>query len=311
MAKTNWQLNDTVLPSDLNSIGQDINDLQDANNESAVDYVRQPAFANTTGTAGSYVVTLDPPPTSIPEGFGITIVPHINNTINPTININGLGAIDMYDQRGNTLTAGKLLAGKPYTFRKVGADFLADSSGGSGNAVAGDIRAGKTATTDNGDVIGTLPVRTGGTVTPSTVNQTKQAGIYDTDIVVQGDADLIAGNIKSGINLFGIVGNYLGKGIVVYSVPSSSVFLPQGTSVQLPLPPNMDFIYGCYIQGSGSGISGHACGIYFQDSVGKSSSNISGNNTLSVVINQSGRCNVTNSSSSGLSIGYAMIGREI
>lgn len=203
MAKTNWQLNDTVLPSDLNDIGQEIND-------STSNYVRQPAFATTAGTAGAYTVTLNPAPTIISDGFGITIVPHISNTANPTLNINGLGTIALKDQKGVAYTAGKLQAGKPYTFRKVGADFLADSSSGSGNAVAGDIRAGKTATTDNGDIVGALPVRTGGTVTPSTVNQTKQAGIYDSDIIVQGSSNLVAGNIKNGVDMFGIVGNYVG-----------------------------------------------------------------------------------------------------
>lgn len=252
MAKTDWQLNDTVLPSDLNNIGQAINDLQDANTESAVDYVRQPAFANTTGTAGSYVVTLDPAPTSIPEGFGITIVPHVNNTVNPTLNINGLGLIEMYDQRGNSLTAGKLLAGKPYTFRKVGADFLADSSGGSGNAVAGDIRAGKTATTDNGDVVGTLPVRTGGTVTPSTTNQTKQAGIYDTDIVVQGSSNLVAGNIRSGVSLFGVTGTLLpAKTIGTADNTWRAVYLPTNTSVVIPKPSGMNELVSMAIKCGG------------------------------------------------------------
>ncbi|MGG0823348.1 hypothetical protein ABE099_10745 [Paenibacillus turicensis] len=77
---------------------------------------------------------------------------------------------------------------------------------GAGNAVAGDIRQGKTASTDAGDVVGSLPVRIGGTVVPSTVNQTKQAGVYDTNIVIQGDADLVAGNIRQGVDLFGVVG---------------------------------------------------------------------------------------------------------
>lgn len=95
---------------------------------------------------------------------------------------------------------------------------------GAGNATAGDIRAGKTATTDDGEVIGELPIRTGGTVTPSTVNQTKQAGIYDSDIVVEGSSNLVAENIKNGVNLFGILGNYQGKAIryVGYNIPANS-----------------------------------------------------------------------------------------
>ncbi|MBP1904725.1 hypothetical protein J2Z32_001349 [Paenibacillus turicensis] len=173
-------------------------------------YVRQPAFAHTEGTAEAYTVNLDPKPIILEDGFGITIVPHVTNEAEVTLNINGLGAISLKDQKGKAFTSGKLQAGKPYTFRKVGIDFLADSSGGSGDAVAGDIRAGKVATTDNGDVVGMLPVRTGGTVTPSTTNQTKQAGIYDSPIVVEGSPNLVAGNIKQGVSLFGVSGSYTG-----------------------------------------------------------------------------------------------------
>lgn len=60
----------------------------------------------------------------------------------------------------------------------MGSDFLADSSGGSGTAVAGDIRAGKTATNDDGDVTGTLAVRGTTVIAPSTVEQNFPSGIY-------------------------------------------------------------------------------------------------------------------------------------
>jgi hypothetical protein len=263
-------------------------------------YVRQPAFSHTQGTAEAYTVKLDPNPISLADGFGITIVPHVTNEAEVTLNINELGALSLKDQKGNPFATGKLQAGKPYTFRKVGTDFLADSSDGSGDAIAGDIRAGKIATTDNGEIVGTmptrsnvfkagsyfndlhntfldsevtldsgyypentqvriqindsnfkseniksgitifgeegsyigsgnatagdlragktattdngevageLPVRTGGTVVPSTVNQIKQAGIYDSDIVVQGSSNLVAGNIRKGVNLFNISGS--------------------------------------------------------------------------------------------------------
>lgn len=202
-------------------------------------YVRQPAYAHTEGTESAYTVTLEPAPTSLADGFGITIVPHVTNADNPTLNINGHGAIALKDQKDLTYAAGKLQAGKPYTFRKVGMDFLADSSGGSGNAVAGDIRAGKTATTDEGEVIGTLPVRTGGTVVPSTTNQTKQAGIYDTNIVVQGSASLIPNNIRQGANIFGVVGNVqpaISSPVKTESPTGTNFYVPGNSTVVLPKP---------------------------------------------------------------------------
>lgn len=167
-----------------------------------MDYVRQPAYSITAGTGAAYTVNLTPAPASLPEGFGITIVPNLVNTAGPTLNVNGLGAIPLKDQKGIAYATGKLLAGKPYMFRKVGTDFLADSAGGSGTAVAGDIRAGKTAATDAGDVTGSLTVQTGGTVTPGPSAIVKAAGIYDTAITVAAvavpAAALLVGNTVAG-----------------------------------------------------------------------------------------------------------------
>lgn len=79
---------------------------------------------------------------------------------------------------------------------------MADSAGGSGTAVAGDIRAGKTAATDAGDVTGSLTVQTGGTVTPGPSAIVKAAGIYDTAITVAAvavpAAALLVGNTVAG-----------------------------------------------------------------------------------------------------------------
>ncbi|WP_427050354.1 tail fiber protein [Paenibacillus sp. TC-CSREp1] len=95
----------------------------------ASDYIRQPGFANTTGTGSAYMVTLNPAPAEIDNGFGITIVPHITNGARPTLNINGLGAVPIKMQDGTPYSAGDLIAGKPYTFRRVGSDFLEDNGG--------------------------------------------------------------------------------------------------------------------------------------------------------------------------------------
>ncbi|MGG6309781.1 hypothetical protein [Paenibacillus macerans] len=100
--------------------------------EHLADYVRQPAFATTSGTATDFAITLDPAPASLPEGFGVTIVPHVDCMDGPTLDVNGLGPLPLKDQKGVTITAGKIMAGKPYSFRLVGTDFLADSGSGGG-----------------------------------------------------------------------------------------------------------------------------------------------------------------------------------
>ena len=52
------------------------------------------------------------------------------------------------------------------------------------------------------------------TITPTTVNQTAVSSGYFTGgtITVKGDSNLVAGNIKSGVSIFGVTGNYQGTG---------------------------------------------------------------------------------------------------
>lgn len=76
-----------------------------------------------------------------------------------TININGLGAKAILKANGNAVT--NLKANSIYTMRYNGTNFILQGEGGSGNATAADILAGKTASTDAGDLIGTMPNNTG------------------------------------------------------------------------------------------------------------------------------------------------------
>lgn len=76
-----------------------------------------------------------------------------------TININGLGAKAILKANGNAVT--NLKANSIYTMRYNGTNFILQGEGGSGNATAADILAGKTASTDAGDVIGNIPNKAG------------------------------------------------------------------------------------------------------------------------------------------------------
>lgn len=82
-----------------------------------------------------------------------------------------------------------------------------DTSGGT--AIAGDIRLGKKAYSKGAEVVGTLATRSAGTITPGTTNQTLPAGIYDSIITILGDPDLVAANIRSGKDLFGVIGTVI------------------------------------------------------------------------------------------------------
>lgn len=223
-----------IIADNMNRIEQGIADISMAVGSGVADYVRQPGYSVTSGTATAYTVILNPVPTILTDGFGITIVPHVTNGVNPTLNINALGAFPLKDQKGIAFATGKLLVGKPYTFRKVGLDFLADSAGGSGNATAGDIRAGKTAATDAGDITGTLPVQTGGTVTPGATAVVKPAGIYDTPITVPA-VDVPAANVKAGTTIAGTAGTMPNRtgvigsnGVANWANLDLAVYIPEG-----------------------------------------------------------------------------------
>lgn len=75
-----------------------------------------------------------------------------------------------------------------------------------------------------------LTTQAGRTITPSTTQQTAcTSGRYTTgNIYVAGDSDLVASNIRSGVNIFGVTGTYAGSGggDVKYSQLYRSMNLP-------------------------------------------------------------------------------------
>jgi len=78
-----------------------------------------------------------------------------------------------------------------------------------GNAAVGDVLAGKTFSNASGNSLtGTMANRgVGGTITPGTTNQIKEAGYYSSTITIKGDDNLVAGNILSGKSIFGVAGS--------------------------------------------------------------------------------------------------------
>ena len=77
-----------------------------------------------------------------------------------------------------------------------------------GTATAGNVLSGQTFINSTGQLVtGTMANRGGAqTVTPGTSNKTLNAGYYSGNITVAGDADLVAANIVSGKNIFGVDG---------------------------------------------------------------------------------------------------------
>lgn len=80
-------------------------------------------------------------------------------------------------------------------------------------ATAGDILSGKTAYVDGEKITGTIATKAATTYTPTTSNQTIASGVYLSGTqTIKGDANLVAGNIKSGTSIFGVTGTYEGSG---------------------------------------------------------------------------------------------------
>ncbi|GIO57928.1 hypothetical protein [Paenibacillus cineris] len=119
-------------------------------------------YGATTNSSNAYSVTLNPAPTALVEGLRVTVKINVANTGASTLNVNGLGAKAIKKANGNDVVSGNLKANGVYTLIYDGASaFILQGEGGGGSALATEIRSGKTATTDSGDVTGTFSVAAG------------------------------------------------------------------------------------------------------------------------------------------------------
>lgn len=77
------------------------------------------------------------------------------------------------------------------------------------NVTANKMLAGYSGYANGQKVEGNIQSRGAQTITPSTTAQEIPAGVYLAGKqTIQGDAKLIASNIKSGVNIFGVTGTY-------------------------------------------------------------------------------------------------------
>ena len=218
------------------------------------------------------------------EGTAVAVKINVNNTGASTININALGAKSIVDSKGNALTSGKLKANSIYTLRYNGTNFILQGEGGSGNATASDLLSGKTATVDAGEITGTLAltgdaaaenvlsgkkfymddpktqltgtminkINSATVLTPSTTDQAIPQGYYGgivTDGKVLGDADLVAGNIKSGVNIFGVACSV----VPVSSYPHGSQSYTTAGTYTFTVPANVTKLSWLVVGGGGGG----------------------------------------------------------
>lgn len=119
------------------------------------DYVRQPGYAVDTGTANHLIVALTPAPTSYADGMGIAVKVKVAGTSITDINVNGLGVKAIYDSLGIAVTNFKANVIYSLKYESTSGNFIVQGKGGGGNATAGDLVLGKTATVDTGPITGT------------------------------------------------------------------------------------------------------------------------------------------------------------
>lgn len=190
-----------VFTNDNKSVQQKIDDFT----SHLADYTLQVPYAEATGTANTYSATLNPAPTSLVNGLALAVKIPVDSTGTSTLNVNGLGAKTIKKANGSDVT--NLKAGGIYTLRYDGVNFILQGEGASGNATASDLLLGKTATTDAGEITGTIPSKGAQIYTPTTSNQVIAAGQYLSGAqTIVGDANLIPANIKEGVSIFGKIG---------------------------------------------------------------------------------------------------------
>ena len=78
-------------------------------------------------------------------------------------------------------------------------------------ATVADILQGKTAYANGNKIEGTITLKEAETIVPTTSDKTIAAKQYLKGAqTIKGDSNLIEGNIKSGVSIFGVTGNYNG-----------------------------------------------------------------------------------------------------
>jgi hypothetical protein len=195
--------------------------------------VRGDIFQLASGTAVD--ITLNG--VSLVDGYSVTFrAAYTDTSTNKTINGKP------WRKLGTTLSP-STVAGRAYTvWYDVSNTCFFYKASASGNAVAENVLAGKTFSNDNDtDILGTMtnqgavnqslpingsytipagyhngtgrvtqsiPSKNAATYTPGTTNQIIAAGQYlaESQLIV-GDADLISGNIRYGVSLFGVAGD--------------------------------------------------------------------------------------------------------
>ena len=194
-----------------------INEIYQALVAHKADYMQHTPYAIATGN-DSYAVSI-PGISSLVEGMSVKVKFTSANTGASTLNINGLGAKEIRKSNGNSLLAGNIKAGQICHLVYTGSVFQLLGEGGEyGTAQPNHVLEGITFGTEDGLKVGTMPNRGGVNRTLTTQGGTYviPEGYHDgTGTVKAQFANLIASNIRKGVNIGGIVGEYVSDYYVI------------------------------------------------------------------------------------------------
>lgn len=184
--KKTWKNGDTITAADLNNIEEGT-----SANASAIGKIEQ--------SLTTYVGA------DVPRKAAATITP---GTANQTIAANQYLTGTQTIKGDANLIAGNIKKGA--SIFGVTGTLEAGSTGtdtSDATATAGDILNGKTAYVNGEKVTGTITIKGAQVYTPRATDQTILAGYYlKGNQTIEGDANLIADNIKKGVSIFGVSG---------------------------------------------------------------------------------------------------------
>ncbi|MFF2795398.1 hypothetical protein [Lysinibacillus xylanilyticus] len=161
--------------------GKDLESLQTEITKHLADNTSHTEWIETVGGTANALTATIAGITSYKNGLGVSFPVKSNSTAAMSLNINGLGAIPIKKANGTAFSNG--IANGVYTVRyRDGAFYLQGES---------EVEIGKQI------------------IIPGTTNKAILKGVHDGTGYVEGSPNLVPSNIKSGVNIFGVVGTAL------------------------------------------------------------------------------------------------------
>lgn len=269
----------------------------------------------TTNSGNNYSVAI-PDLTTLRDGYPVTVKFNAASTGAITINASELGSIPVVDYFNKPVTNVRQYLIANLRYEANSKNFILLGKGGGGDATPDKVLAGYKYTSDTGPGVGNISINgvinkqlginetfnipkgytDGGqitqnistkestVITPGTTDIKIPAGTYlKGDLVIKGDSNFTANNIRAGITMFNLTGNYAGTPTTPTSASGSGDYYH--SSITLPFKPSSISVSATFGDLTWSKLNG-------SNSVGGRAITVSGN-TFGVSMNSFFDSNVT------------------